>query len=463
MRIRTTPKAWSRRSFLKMSAAGLSTLLARPFRRLSAQEAVPIGPGAVIVPGNASGLFWINEMPDQPFADAAQPNRHAGFEALLSLMDPNGLKFYRTAQDGALRGPFGLIAPDDVVLIKVNAQWKHRGCTNSDLVRGIIQRILDHPDGFRGEVVIVENGQGRGSLACDTSKAYGGDTSVRANANDDRQSFVYLAETLFHDPRVSTRLFDPIRDVFLTDDDHVQDGYRKMGLVSYPCFTTAGGRRVELREGIWTGNGYSQNLKLLNVPVLKHHDKNGAEITASLKHFYGLVSMADGNSPYRHYSQLGTTAATMITKVRTPSLNIIDATWVSLAITGYPPEKTFRANQILASQDPVALDYWAAKNILYPIDNNERHHPSFPGIDAWLTQARDAINAAGGLVNLNAGIFQGPVTKDESAMQVFSDSAARFVADGPLPPATPPSSSETARGGRPGGSVLRRGFSRITR
>jgi len=41
-----------------------------------------------------------------------------------------------------------MIEPDDVVLIKVNAQWKYRGCTNSDLIPGLIRAILDQPDGF---------------------------------------------------------------------------------------------------------------------------------------------------------------------------------------------------------------------------------------------------------------------------------------------------------------------------
>ena len=29
------------------------------------------------------------------------------------------------------------------------------------MLRGLIHRILGHPDGFKGEVVIFENGQGR--------------------------------------------------------------------------------------------------------------------------------------------------------------------------------------------------------------------------------------------------------------------------------------------------------------
>lgn len=439
-------KSWNRRTFLKLSAAGLSSFLVNPFRRVARSGPVTgllstLGP----IPQAESGpsrLFGITEIPDQPFVFGARPftlgahpNYHAGLETLLALMGPNGHRFYRSSQEGLVQGPTGLIAPDDVVLIKVNAQWKYRGCTNSDLIRGLVQRILDHPDGFQGEVVIIENGQGRGSLACDTSRAYDGNTTVEANANDRNHSFLYLVDSLFKDPRVSAKLMDPFRTNFLTADDHAQDGYRKMDFVSYPCFTTAGGRRVELREGIWNGSGYGSNLKLINVPVLKHHDMHGAEITASLKHFYGILSMADRTNHNRHYAQLGETTGTMVAKVRTPVLNIIDATWVSFgSIRGYPAETTFRSNQLLASQDPVALDYWAAKYILYPIDNNTLHHPDNPYIDAWLTQARDTINAAGGLADPDAGISAGLVTKDESQMSVLSDSAARFLSDMPIHP-----------------------------
>ncbi len=143
------------------------------------------------------------------------PNNHLGLDSLLYLMADNGLKFYRSSLPDQLCGPSGLISPDDVVLIKVNAQWKYRGATNSDLVRGLIRRLLDHPDGFRGEVVIIENGQGRGSFACDTSSAYGGDTGVHANANDESHSFLYLVDMVFRDPRVSAFLLDPVRATFI--------------------------------------------------------------------------------------------------------------------------------------------------------------------------------------------------------------------------------------------------------
>jgi uncharacterized protein (DUF362 family) len=162
--------------------------------------------------------------------------------------------------------------------------------------------------------------------------------------------------------------------------------------------------------------------------VLKIHDRGGSEITAALKNFYGLVTMADGYAEFRHYAGLGETSGKMIASVRTPILNIIDAIWVShKSLKGYPPGSTIRINQILASQDPVALDYWAAKYIMYPIKSDPRHHPEFPGIDVWLTQARDTINLRAGLYNPGHGIFVGKTTKNEQEMNVHESNTRQYI------------------------------------
>jgi len=406
----------TRRIFLKRFSAGLlSTIPLAPIYKLLLLADRPRDYSET-----PSDIFWIKDISSDPFSLQGNGNHHEGIEALLQAMGSRDLNFYRSSQETNLSGPGGLIEADDVVLIKVNAQWKYRGCTNSDLIRGLIQRVLDHPDGFSGEVVIFENGQGRGSLDCDTSSSYG-DDSVHANANDETHTFTYLVNTVFGDSEnVSSYLLDAIRSTFIDADDHVSDGYRKYENVSYPCFTTLGGRRIELREGIWDGGGYSQKLKLINVPVLKHHDTGGSEITASLKHVYGILSMSDGQSSFRHYQGLGETCGKMIVSVRPPVLNIVDATWVShSSLKGYPESTTTRANQILASQDPVALDYWAAKYVLYPIDNNPRHHPDFTGIDTWLADALYTINDRGGLFNPDSGIRVQRATKDETKMSLF--------------------------------------------
>ena len=413
----------SRRGFLKGTIAGMCFSALHPFFRAGKGAANPVNP-----------LFWVRNIPNQPFYGRGSNNYHAGVDYLLRLMGDQGLKFYRSSQETVLSGPSGMIETNDVVLIKVNAQWKYRGCTNSDLIRGLIQRILDHPDGFNGEVVIFENGQSQGSLNGD-ALGWGNypDSSIHANANDESHSFLYLVNTVFDDPKVSAFLLDPFENTFIGATDHATNGYRTFENISYPCFSTPGGHRVELREGIWNGSGYSQNLKLINVPVLKYH--GGSEITASLKHFYGVVSMADGQSPFRHYSGLGETCGKMVVSVRAPVLNIMDAIWVSHAsTTGYPASTTFRANQILASQDPVALDYWATKYILYPKTNNPNHlpiqgPPSNGVIDAWLTTARDTVNNKGGIYNPNGGIQTSLLTKNENEMLAHSLPFSRDMVD----------------------------------
>jgi uncharacterized protein (DUF362 family) len=399
----------NRREFFERSGAGLLLSLLGP--SLSGIAASPA----------LNDLFSVEGIPDDPFT--LRDNHHSGLDALLFLMGANGLKFYRSPEVSPLGGPRGLLAPDDVVVLKVNAQWKYRGSTNTDLVRGLVQRILDHPAAFTGEVVIVENGQGRGSLACDTWAAYG-NSAVHANANDESHSFLHLVDRVFHDPRVSAFRLDPIRTTFLAETDHATDGYRRFENVSYPCFTTPAGNRIELKLGVWRDGAFRRNLKLINVPVLKHHDIGGSEITASLKHFYGLLSMSDGMSGFRHYAGLGETCGRMAASVATPVLNIVDAIWVSHgSLKGYPESTTRRLNRIAASQDPVALDSWAARHLLFPIDGNFRHHPDHPNIDAWLAAARDTINGLGGLVDEEKGIVVDQVTKDESRIRVLSGRA----------------------------------------
>jgi hypothetical protein len=436
-----------RRRFLKESAAA-GLLLSLPWGRTEAAQAQP----RYLYRLAKNNLYWVKNIPNRPFT-GLNPNDHAGVHALLRLMGQHTLKFYRSDMGGPLSGPHGLINADDVVLIKVNAQWKYRGCTNSDVIRGLIHKILDHPDGFSGEVVIFDNGQGWGSLDCDSNpwSFYGrDDTTQHANANDESHSFRYLVDTVFGDSRVSAFLMDDIllpddlpmgdgvgTDTEVESDDHTTNGYRRWENVSYPCFTTAGGHRVELREGLWTGTEYSQNLKLINVPVLKDHFYTS--FTCSLKNTYGILSMPDLLEEWDLFNDMhnvdpGQYFGMMMVSIKTPVLNIVDAIWVSQGdplftwpggVPGYPPEFTTRTNQLLASQDPVALDYWATKHILYPIDNNPRHHPvDNPGIDAWLTSARETINDRGGLYDPDNAIYVRRVTKNEVGMAVHISNMA---------------------------------------
>ena len=60
-------------------------------------------------------VFRITDCPQQPSGD-----RFIGLDNLLTLMGSEGLKFYRSASLSTLAGPDGIIATDDVVVVKIN-------------------------------------------------------------------------------------------------------------------------------------------------------------------------------------------------------------------------------------------------------------------------------------------------------------------------------------------------------
>jgi len=400
----------TRRGFLKAAAASAGALL---------------GPGPGLFSGRAAQerarIFRVDGC---PVHDGAR--RHRGVDALLALMARSGLPLFQTSASHPWGSPQGLIAADDVVLLKVNCQWRCRGATNTDLVRGLIHRLLEHPDGFRGEVVIIENGQGRGAFdglvpAQGAYAAYPGIIGrVRVNAEQENRLTVdYLVNTVFAGQPVSAYLLDDIREIFIGRDDHATDGYRRLreARVSYPCFTTAGGRRVELREGLWDGSAYRSNLKLINIPVLKHHDTNGTGLTGALKNSYGLLSMYDGWSGERHYRDSGLQAGRMYSLVRTPVLHLLDCIWVPFAsLRGWPESTVRRLDLLLAGRDPVALDWYAGKRVLLPLGGEYAavHDPdSYSGLIRHLEDARQTINQ-------NGGLFGQPARSGQASIEVLS-------------------------------------------
>lgn len=57
---------------------------------------------------------------------------------------------------GALGGMGKVVGVDDVVVIKVSAQWWNQGMTNVAAVKRTIEHILELP-GWKGEIVVIEN------------------------------------------------------------------------------------------------------------------------------------------------------------------------------------------------------------------------------------------------------------------------------------------------------------------
>ena len=333
-----------------------------------------------------------------------------GMSELIDLMGSRGLKFYQSVEIGTTRGPDGLIAKDDVVLIKVNCQWDERGGTNTDLLKALVQAIVDHPDGFTGEIIVADNGQGRGSLDWTDN-----------NAEDHSQSAQAVVDLFSDSYSVSTFLWDTIRgeevDEYQSGD--LSDGYivsettdPETGIrPSYPKFKTTYGTYVSLRHGIWnpsTNRFDDERLKIINFPILKTHSTYG--VTAAVKHYMGVVSQPLTNA---HDTVGRGGMGTEMTKTRFPLLNILDAIWIN-AIPLNGPGTSYRdatrTNVIAASTDPIALDYWATKHILMQaailegVENTDTMDPDNSAARSfgnWLELSMQEISAAGYQVTIN--------------------------------------------------------------
>lgn len=303
-----------------------------------------------------------------PHARGPAAGRFGGVDDLVTLMGTSGVKWYRSAVEDLRSGPDGLIDPDDVVLIKINAQWPERGGTNTDVLRGLIRVVVDHPDGFIGEVIVADNGQNSGSL-------------IRAqnNAEDTEQSVLDVVNDVQAEGwSVSAQLWDLLRTNLVTEYavGDLRSGYvvnntldtETQIKVSYPKFQSAFGTYVSYKHGIWSpqnGSYDPSKLVVINVPVLKTHFIYG--ITAGVKNHMGVVTTGFNTDSHNAVARGG--LGSVLAEVRLPDLTVLDCVWI-LARPGAGPSATYaeatHRDQLLAGRDPVALDVWAAKHILIP-------------------------------------------------------------------------------------------------
>jgi uncharacterized protein (DUF362 family) len=331
-------------------------------------------------------------------------------------MQNRGLSFYQQGNNP------GLIGADDVVLIKINSQWAERGGTNTDVLKSLIRYIVNHPDGFKGEVIIADNGQSMfgsartgGSLDWDHTNSKDRIQSAQDVA-DYFENLNYRVSGVLWDKFTRTQVQEfeqgDVRDGFV-----VEDGAHSTGLiVSYAKFTTKYGTAVSFKKGIWNNARYnSEKLKVINLPVLKSHGQY--QVTGAMKSYMGTPSNSLTNmSPHNSVGRGG--MGTQMVQTRFPVLNILDMVWI--APDGGPGASYSQAvqkNMIAASLDPVALDYWASKNILLPAAQaagNRRYTSMSPdgtepgSFGYWLRLAMEELKKGGY-----------PVTMDEAGITVY--------------------------------------------
>ncbi len=345
-----------------------------------------------------------------------------GVDTLIDVMSSNGLDFFKSGGPHKAAGPNGIIGSNDIVLIKVNGEWRYRGGTNTDVVKGLVNAIVHHPEGFTGEVVIVENGQWDSYM----DNRPDNQNPSACNAEDRGQSFNDAAMMFAGSHRVSVYDWTAIQTqtVYEFSAGDARDGYVYVPEIQlgYPKFTTVYGTQISLRHGQWTGSGYDNDcVKLINVPVLKDH--SGPGVTNALKHFMGVQDLYQGtqNPPHGPMVSEGILAKLMLV-ARYPDLNISDAIWICPAGgPNSPYESAVRVDRLLASRDPVALDYYCGKYVLMPISGSTRHDPN--GANQFHQMLASSLNVLWG------GGKQ--ATMDENMMNVYKGAASD------VPPATP--------------------------
>jgi hypothetical protein len=345
----------------------------------------------------------------------------AGEQLRTLYRSVNGTPRENLAKVFDLMGGVGkFVGQDDLVVIKPNAQWWNQGAPNLSALKMLVELIMERPGGFRGEVVLAENchrgpspwtsvdsgwkhefdrnsdlpGIGNlGAFADFLKKRYGERFTVchwldvkhgarRVYGPGDGNGYVYC---------------DGTGGIHLIACDNGRIGEkRRATIMTYPIFSTDKGTIVDFMHGIWGKGSYTgQLLRFINFAALNHHSVY-CGVTSSLKNYLGVTDLSGGPDPVSggrlaggfcnfhsfpfdkwgpgpQPGMLGKEVGVFLETVRKADLNITSAEWVGLASRVDPPVARTRA--ILACTDPVALDYHAAKHLLYPNSRIAIHNP----------------------------------------------------------------------------------------
>jgi len=293
--------------------------------------------------------------------------------------------------DSVLRKLGGIetvVSANDVVIIKVSAQWWNQGMTNVSAVKRTIEAILARP-GFRGEVVVFENTHFRMKDGSGLSRAWHapsernvdvpgwksmGDLIPHFAAAKAPVSFVGLVDaghhrlsgSAWHDPTHEYGVYGgddrgPLesgdaRDGYHWDFDNVFELKRSWfdaakTPLTWPRFTSPhSGLVIDLRDGVLERKGEKlvstdRKLTWINLTTANEHSATG--FTGATKSTMGIVDMSAGelgthakSRGYRsaHYFGRGNPSALwrmagplaeLATKVRAPDLIITVAEWVA--------------------------------------------------------------------------------------------------------------------------------------
>jgi hypothetical protein len=287
-------------------------------------------------------------------------------------------------------------------------------------LKAFVDLIMERAGGFTGEVVIAENCHRGASpwTSMSSGWAHGfeknSDLPNVPNFNElsrilkDRYKHRFSTCHLIDVAAGNKRVFGP-RDgtgyVYcdgssgvpsLTCENGGNGSNRRVTVMTYPIIRTDKGTIIDFKNGVWEKGSYTgQPLRLINFSALNYHS-TFCGLTSSIKNYMGITDLSGGSDPqnggrltkdfYNFHSfsfdwsspgpvpgVLGAAIGTFMKTVRKADMNITTAEWVGLSSRTDPP--VARARAVVASSDPVALDYHAAKYILFPNSKLAIHDP----------------------------------------------------------------------------------------
>lgn len=349
-----------------------------PISTVFVMDHIPLTSGSLAA-GNST-------VPDEYLVDPA-------IDTLLMMMQSKDIYFYKTVSH-----PSGIVGSDNIVVIKGNFQWTSRNTTSTDRIKGVIWKILQHPDGFTGEIII-----------CDNTQNYAIDQEDN-NSEDTEQSIVDVVNTFSSKGypvslRDWSNVYNIVVEEYSTGDYNEGFVYESESKISYPKFTSPfGNQKISLRYGIWDLNSSTYDLNrlcLIDFPVLKAHSWSGA--TIAIKNWVGVLTTAYANERYGGHSEMHSNyifgqyaLVAKVMGVTFPKLTIVDADWTSAASNSDLTDLV-NTKMLLGSTDPCAVSWYAAKYILTPVAVDPYNtDPDLQGskyknnLEAWTTCLRDS-------------------------------------------------------------------------
>jgi hypothetical protein len=369
------------------------------------------------VPDPVSTVFVVDNVPPTTGSlaagDASVPDAYLSdpaIDTLLSMLEGRGTFLHQTPLH-----PDGIVPMNAIVVIKGNFQWTSRNTTSTDRIKGLVWQILQHPDGFTGEILVCDNTQDIGTGINDSDN----------NSEDPEQSIVDVASTFYAKGHpVYTLDWNYIWSVVAKEyaAGDYRDGYvfESQTNVSYPKFRSPSGDEfISLRHGVWDSTAASYDasrLCIIDFPVLKAHSWAGA--TIAVKNWIGTMTTAYAGARYNSWNDMHVyylfSSYALVARIMAetfPRLTIVDAAWTTLdgPRNLYDVENT---RILIASTDPVASSWYAAKYVLTPIalSSGQTDPDSETGtygrcLSNWTTYLSDS-----------AGY---PCTKDSSEISVY--------------------------------------------